>query len=457
MEESKFQLYPFQEKMVRHYISRYEDGTYKASYNANPVGSGKTVVAIHTLNGIIPFPTIQTHNKILCVTTASTAINWKREFEKHYKFNVPILIVDAASKLKYLHQLPNKKSKLNLESLPEIVIVGYKLIARKGNTQKLIDWNPDYVIFDEAQALKNPFIKTTKYAYMIAETAKHSWLMSATPIKNCLNEWFPYLNYVDPDETGSYWDFSNKFAFEDQSFFNQYEVKFTGGQNFDEFKKRFGHHYVKLEAKDIMHDLPPTTYQKLELYGDIEFNKQLIDLVTPDFKHYVDGFGDNQTKIIPPDVHKVRKVMYQSKHPEIMDFVINLIDQGIPILMAYRYHESIKYALESLERYAPLVITGATPGKARQGIVDEFNNGNRMILMGNIESLGVGLNIQKRCSTVVFAETGYTPDTITQFVGRVNRIGQTKPCMAYFPILSNSYDERILDTLINKAKILEEL
>lgn len=64
-------------------------------------------------------------------------------------------------------------------------------------------------------------------------------------------------------------------------------------------------------------------------------------------------------------------------------------------------------------------------GEAKQGLFNQMNEGNMAVLFGSSDTLGVGVNIQKRLAALHMAAPPWRPDQVEQTIGRAIRFGNT--------------------------------
>jgi SNF2 family DNA or RNA helicase len=100
-------------------------------------------------------------------------------------------------------------------------------------------------------------------------------------------------------------------------------------------------------------------------------------------------------------------------------------------------------------------LSGSTPTKERQSLVDKFSAaGDGAVLVAQISAGGVGLNIQS-ASVVVICEPQIKPTMESQAIARAHRMGQTKTVQVYRLLTENSVDERVREILARKRQIFD--
>lgn len=435
MEKDKLILYPFQKIIIDEITELYSAKTYKSYYNACAVGLGKTITTIECLNRLNK----DNHN-ILCITTGSTRTNWNKEFIQ-YGGDKNVLVI---YKGKHIDKLSGSYN---------VVVISYKLICNPLIIKKVLDWKYKYIIFDEAQVVKNKDAKVTSICYALATKANFTFPLSATPIKNSLADLYMYLYYNKPKLVGNYYSYLNKFCKQKRNSYSPSGITYYDGKNLDEFRLLLQPIYRRYNKEQVLDAMPKLTYSKLWLKGDAKIIKQMDKLYDTETKKIFKQDGSVIQAKEPANLAEIRRLSYQSKKEELLEFITNLLDQDESILLIAYFRSTIADLKESLKEYDPLVIQGGTDASKIQPIVDVFNSGQRKLLVGQIITAGVGLNIQTICSTIIFVETSYCADDVTQACGRIHRIGQTKPCIAYLPMTEGTVDDDIYSILRRKAKL----
>ena len=94
------------------------------------------------------------------------------------------------------------------------------------------------------------------------------------------------------------------------------------------------------------------------------------------------------------------------------------------------------------------LLTGETPQKKRQELVDRFQNGLSSAFVCTFGAGGVGLTLTA-ASTIVLLDRPWTPGETRQAEDRIRRIGQVKDCTSYW-MRSFELDRQIDEVLASK-------
>ena len=66
------------------------------------------------------------------------------------------------------------------------------------------------IILDEAHAIKNHESRTSKACRLL--TAKYRWVLTGTPLSNCMEELFPYFNFLGVEGSATYTQFKHNYG-----------------------------------------------------------------------------------------------------------------------------------------------------------------------------------------------------------------------------------------------------
>lgn len=129
--------------------------------------------------------------------------------------------------------------------------------------------------------------------------------------------------------------------------------------------------------------------------------------------------------------------------PPILDYLEGVLDQcdeddGILI---YTRHVSVsKLLAEKIPN--SVAIYGGVSQKYRQEAFAALKAGEIRRLIGNMDSLDKGMNLQMLNRTIC-AEIPFKDDKLTQMIGRTHRQGQSKNCFVHYPLAIGTIQQKI--------------
>ena len=116
-----------------------------------------------------------------------------------------------------------------------------------------------------------------------------------------------------------------------------------------------------------------------------------------------------------------------------------------PVLVFTEYRDTLSH----LEKQLPVpavTLHGGMTLRQRQSAAWEFTEGSAAILLAT-DAASEGLNLQKRCRLVVDLELPWTPSRLEQRVGRIDRIGQSRPVHAVHLVARGTGEESVVARL----------
>jgi superfamily II DNA or RNA helicase len=116
-----------------------------------------------------------------------------------------------------------------------------------------------------------------------------------------------------------------------------------------------------------------------------------------------------------------------------------------PIIVFTEFRDTLRHVAESLPCPVAMIHGGLTRAE-RVAALEAFTSGHVRLLLAT-DAAGEGLNLQSACRMVVNLELPWNPMRLEQRVGRVDRIGQSRPVHAFNLIARGSNEARILDRL----------
>ena len=171
----------------------------------------------------------------------------------------------------------------------------------------------------------------------------------------------------------------------------------------------------------------------------IDFDPQ--DLFNPDFS--MDG----------TPISTLRREMGEAMVPRIADYMKYLLDiVEQPKVILYAHHTSVIMALaEALDHYGVAIHRGGMSDVKKNAAKEEFISGRARIFLGQLDTMEGVDGLQHVCSDVVFGEPAWNPGRNEQCVDRAHRIGQHDNVLAHFLLVESSFNEKVLNVVLDKA------
>lgn len=414
---------------------------------ADDMGLGKTVQILAFLESL---RTYKKDARALLIVPASLLGNWTKEAKKF----TPDMDV------KVLYGAPSKTlaaTALNDKSF--LTITTYRM-AQSIESLKDLTW--DCLILDEAQAIKNPAAKQTRFVKQINSRMRIT--LTGTPIENDLSNLWSLFDFLNKGLLGS----SEEF----RSFCKELEYNPEGYSKLKNMIAPFLLRRVKTDKK-VISDLP----DKIEQKDYIELSKKqtvLYRKLISQTQAALDGTSGMQRRGIilslllhlkqicnHPDQYLGQTEYNPSqsgKFEMLKEICETIYEKRERVLVFTQFKELTPFLddyLAGIFHCRGAVIHGSVPVKGRNEIVTRFQSDEYMpYLVISVKAGGTGLNLTN-ASHVIHFDRWWNPSVENQATDRAFRIGQKNNVMVHKFVCQGTIEEKI-DTLIASKKELAE-
>lgn len=424
------------------------------------MGCGKTLTAIATMGAAYQMGAVKT---VLIIAPTSVCSVWPKEFDQYadFKHNVVVLLGEKQKRLAALRSLAN----FPFEAL-RVAVINYESTWREGIFEAILDWNPDMVICDESQRIKEPTAKQSKAVHQIGDRARYKLILSGTPIQNNAMDLYSQYRFLDPSVFGTnYYAFRNRYAI--MGGFDRRQI--VGYKDLDKLIQK-EHSIAYRVTKEEALDLPEQTF--LTQYITMEGReKQLYDKIKRDSFAELENGGQVTaptvlTKLlrlqqftggfIQADEGTRPEFVFRGKINALEDILEDyVIDAGKKLVIFCRFRPEIDLISASLKkkkiRFAS--IYGDIRIEERGPIVDDFQkNPETMVFLAQIDTAGLGITLTAADTCVYYSEN-FNYAAYSQSLARIHRIGQRNTCTYIHLVVEHSIDETILKALAKKEDL----
>lgn len=415
---------------------------------ADDMGLGKTV---QVLTLLLAVHEEDSSHRSLVVAPTSVLENWARETAR---------FTPALSTV--VHHGTGRRWDERLETA-QIVITSYALIRR--DLARHLEQDYEYVILDEAQAIKNPDSMTAKACCQLR--SRHRLTLTGTPIENRLDELWSQFAFLIPGLLGSRPQFHRRFAM-------AIEKGESGGTRAT-LSRRVRPFILRRLKKTVARDLPPLT--ETNLFCDLSAEetalyKAALAAGRGRIAHAVHRRGLERSKFTVFEVLlKLRQICCHAaisgldregavegsaKLTLFLETLAEIRTEGHRVLVFSQFVQMLKILASELEtaQVPYLYLDGGT--KNRQSLVDRFNDGDVPVFLISLKAGGTGLNLTG-ADYVIHYDPWWNPAVERQATDRAHRIGQTRPVFAYRLIARGTVEERMLELHARKRSLVEGL
>lgn len=400
-------LFPYQKEAIRFLLSQ------PRAMLALAPGLGKTACAT--------FAAHQTGERILVVSPLTLVQNWRNEIRKWTGETAEIWHREIGDDARW-------------------VITNYETVARKmvekrkrkdGKTYyvRLPGFEFDTIIVDETILVKNRKAQRTLAIKALVGDATRVWLLSGSPASRFYDDMWAQLNILNPKRFSSYWRFADTYCHVEN---NGWGMAITGNRRgADAMLQEDLVDVYFSRTQDQVLDLPDWLFEDIEVAmspGQYRPYKAMED----DFIAELGEMPDD--KVVALNVlAQLTRLQQLASSPALLggaadaakwDAATEMLEWvEKPVIVWTNFIETAEQLEERWSKdYKVAVLTGKTPERDRQAIVDSFQAGEVDVLIAHPAVGKFGLTLT-RARTVIYLERSFKGDDYYQSLHRVRRIG----------------------------------
>ncbi|MBQ4513006.1 MAG: DEAD/DEAH box helicase family protein [Anaerolineaceae bacterium] len=392
---------------------------------ADTMGLGKTFTAIMAAYG--------TEGRKLIITPASLKLNWRNEI---MKFGIPEADICVIS---------SKTVSEDLKNDAEWVIVNYDSLRCVHKEVFVSQWASDYsvVIFDEAHYCKAVNAKgapgsiRSRLSLEIARSVPNVYLLTGTPITNKTKDIFILLKMVGSPLSKNWFAFANRYCGATR---NSFGWEYDGSTNQEELNRRLGSCLLRRRIENIL-DMP----QKLRSYIPVEADLRDYDRL---LNKYLTSQDDDERTQAFAVLGKMKQAAALGKVEKTCALISDLLENGKSVVAYTCYLESADKICEKFGNDC-VRITGDVSTAERQTAVEQFQSGEKKVIVCTVAAGGVGLTLTKS-DVVVFNDFDYSAANMRQAEDRIWRIGQRNACSIFYIYADKCLLDETLCSMLDK-------
>jgi superfamily II DNA or RNA helicase len=421
---------------------------------ADDMGLGKTVQVLALLEarrelrergGAASMPV----GPSLAIVPKSLIFNWKQEAAR---FAPRLRVLDHTGKERL-------KGLAHVEDY-DLVLTTYGTL--RNDAMDFRELRFDYLILDEAQAIKNADSVSAKSARLLK--ADHRLALSGTPIENHLGELWSLFEFLNPGMLGA----ASVFQLTDGAARNPDEAT---RQLLSRALRPF---LLRRTKEQVLPELPPKFEQTLYC----ELNTRQRGLYDQLRDHYratllkrvrTDGVGRakilileallrlRQAAIHPGLLDEERVTEPSAKLDLLLPRLREVIEEGHKTLVFSQFTGMLAILRRHLDRegVAYEYLDGKT--RDREACVERFQtNPDCRLFLISLKAGGVGLNLTA-AQYVFLLDPWWNPAVEAQAIGRAHRIGQTNQVFAYRLIARDTVEEKVLELQDTKRDLADAI
>ncbi len=385
----------------------------------------------------------------LAVVPRSLIFNWKQEAARF------------APRLRVLDHTGNQRlrGRGHFEDY-DLVLTTYGTLRNDATDFK--DLRFDYVILDEAQAIKNANSVSAKAARLLQ--GDHRLALSGTPIENHLGELWSLFEFLNPGMLGAA---------------SVFQMAHGAARNPDESTRKLlaqalRPFILRRTKEQVARELPPKVEQTI--YCDLDTRqRRLYDQLRGHYRASLlkrvetGGIGRAKIQILeallrlrqaaihPGLLDKGRLAESSAKLDVLLPSVLEAIEEGHKTLVFSQFTGMLAILRQGLDREGITYeyLDGKT--RDRQARVERFQSDPQCkLFLISLKAGGVGLNLTA-AQYVFLLDPWWNPAVEAQAIDRAHRIGQTRQVFAYRIIARGTVEEKVLELQNTKRDLADAI
>ena len=413
---------------------------------ADDMGLGKTVQALAAAELLRRRRGI---DRVLVIAPASVKYQWKTEIEKFTDLQAQV--VDGL--------LPRRRE---LYASPTFfTLTSYELVLK--DVRYMQELRPDLIILDEAQRIRNWSTATARTIKQLK--SRYAFVLSGTPLENKLEELFSVVEFVDGRRLGPAFRFLHEHRIVDE------KGHLMGYRGLDQIHRQLAPILLRRTRAQVLKELPQRTDQIFRVPltpAQAEPYYEQSDILAALMRKWEKQgwLSEIDQKRILCCIQNMRmlcnstflfdkKTHHSPKLKEFREVLTELaIEENRKVVVFSEYERMTYLAGEELRKLGIGFVSlhGGVPSRQRGALIEKFRNDPACKVFLSTDAGGVGLNLQA-ASAVVNFEPPWNPARLEQRIGRVHRLGQSRPVHVIHMLTSESIEERVWETLCLKKSL----
>ncbi len=338
----------------------------------------------------------------------------------------------------------------------DVILTTYGTLRRDAAEFKDIEF--DYIVLDEAQAIKNANTESAKAARLLR--GRNRLAMSGTPVENHLGELWSIFEFLNPGMLGA-----------------ASVLKLAGGagRNPGEETRRLLAHalrpfILRRTKEQVARELPSKSEQTIfceleapqrKLYNELRahYRNTLLNTVA------AQGLAKSKIQVLeallrlrqaachPGLLDPKRRGDSSAKLDMLIDRLKEIVEEGHKALVFSQFTSMLAIVRERLDALGIVYeyLDGST--RDRQQHVERFQSDSACgLFLISLKAGGLGLNLTA-AEYVFLLDPWWNPAVEAQAVDRAHRIGQTQQVFAYRLIARDTVEEKVLQLQNSKREL----
>lgn len=295
--------------------------------------------------------------------------------------------------------------------------------------------------------------------------SRYAFVLTGTPLENKIEELFSVVEFVDGRRLGPAFRFLHEHRKVDEG------GRLLGYKGLDRIKEQLSPILIRRTRGEVLKELPKRTDQVFQVPLTPEqadpYYEQSDILAALMRKWERQGWlSEMDQKRILCCLQYMRmlcnstflfdkRTHHSPKLAEFREVIRELaIEEDRKVVVFSEYERMTHLAGEELRKLGIGFVSlhGSVPSRQRGALMDRFKTDPECKVFLSTDAGSVGLNLQS-ASAVINFEPPWNPARLEQRIGRVHRLGQSRPVTVIHMLTKDSIEERVWETLKLKKSL----
>jgi SNF2 family DNA or RNA helicase len=436
--------------------------------------TGKTRTALAYLHEVAA-------KRILVICPVTVASVWEEEI-------VTTPIGQKATILVLDNNLSVSKRAARIKALsktdgPTLIIVNHEAWWREALRNAIGRWEPDAIVVDEAQRIKNRGAKQSRFLHLLADHdyVRYKLALTGTPITKGLENVYSIYRFIDKTIFGDNWyKFSNRYL--TMGGFEGKEI--VSYQNTDEAEELIAQTSYRITREECF-DLPP----RQDIVVPVPLQPKTIATYLTMLKGYISQIegtdeAGNQVRgvalarIVLTAILRLQQItsghitleddtvatVGDEKEEACCSLVADIVSSGEKVVIFCRFRPEVPRlakALKVLGIDTQLLLGGMSPDERNSVIVRGKWIPKAPVLISQIKAGSLGISMSA-ASSAIFYSVGFSLDEFKQAKDRLHGADQLASKVGYYHLLAtldgkDTVDHKVYRTLQADQEIAHAL
>lgn len=333
----------------------------------------------------------------------------------------------------------------------------------KPDLDLIASWDPELVIVDEAQRVKN--WNTIAARALKRIDSPYAIVLTGTPLENKLEELISIVQFVDQHRLGPTWKLLHEHQIRDEA------GRVTGYTGLEKIAQTVAPIMIRRRKSEVLQQLPSRTDQNLLVPMTAmqrihhQENAEIVTRIVQRWRRT--GFLSEKDQLrmtcalqnMRMSCNSTYLLDQETDHGVKADELAALLDdlfaepeaKAVVFSQWTRTHEIIIRRLEA-RGIGYVSFHGGVPSEKRAALIERFRDDPACRVFLSTDAGSTGLNLQ-HASTLVNMDLPWNPAVLEQRIARIHRMGQSRPVQVINFVAKGTIEEGMLSVLAFKRSL----